>query len=103
MSAILGFYVNALDSAFEDPDLGAVASGLDHAGLFLDADDLADDSANRGDLVADLKSVAHISGFLFLLLLGSVHKEVEDSDHGDYHDYRSNSLQSGVSGSRRIG
>lgn len=86
MSAILCLYVNALDSALENTYLGAVATGFDHCGLFLDADDLADDTTDSGDLISNLQGVAHIIGRLLLLFLRSVHKEVEYSHHNDEHN-----------------
>ena len=87
MSAILGFYVNALDSAFEDPDLGAVASGLDHAGLFLYADDLSDNAADRRDLIADLKIVAHVCNLLVLLFLLTRAYDHEYDHNTDYEKH----------------
>ena len=50
---ILSLDVYAADGCFENADSGLVMGCLDYAGFFLDAHDLADDSANGGDLVSD--------------------------------------------------
>ena len=46
--------VNVTDCGLENSDLRAVVTCLDHNSFFLDTDDLTDNSANGGDLVADL-------------------------------------------------
>ena len=44
--------VYATDRGLENADLGACLAGLDNAGLVLDADHSANDTADGGDLVA---------------------------------------------------
>ena len=84
VNSVFRLNVNAADSALKDADLGAVAAGNDNAGLFLDADDLADDTADGGDLVTHLKVVSHGSGLFFLLLLRANAKEVKNYED-NYH------------------
>jgi hypothetical protein len=90
ISRIFCLDVNTADRTLENADLCRVAAGLDNAGLFLDADDLADDTANRGDLVANLKIVSHVSNLLilfFLLTEAEEHYDSQDHYHSerDYH------------------
>ena len=85
---VLCLHVNAADRTLENADLGAVASGLDHAGLVLDANDLADDTANGGNLVANRERIAHFILLALLLFLGADHEEVhkyENEDKGQEH------------------
>ena len=85
---ILNVNVNVTNGALENADLGAVAAGLKHEGLVLDADDLSDNTADGGDLIANHKAVTHRSNFLFLLLLRSDHEEVEKNEHRCDHSER---------------
>ena len=80
---VLSLYVNAADSALEEADLRTVAACLDNAGLFLDADDLADDTADCCNLVTNLEVVTHVCDLLVLLLLLSGADYHED-DHNAY-------------------
>ena len=66
---VLSLNVNVAYRTLEDADLCTVAARLDNAGLFLDADDLADDTADGRDLVTDCEVVSHISDLLILLFL----------------------------------
>ena len=96
---ILSLNVNAADSGLENADLGAVAAGFDNAGLFLDAYDLADDTADRGDLVTDLKIVAHSCSFLFLLSLTASAEEKDRNkchDHDNCHDQTAAVVRGGL-------
>ena len=86
VDGILCLNVNAADRALENADLCAVAAGLDHAGLFLDADDLTDDTANGCDLVANLKIVSHCRDLLFLLLLRTDPEEIEGYENDSQHN-----------------
>jgi len=72
---VLSLNVNAADGALKNAYLRAVAAGLDNAGLFLDTYDLADDTADRGNLVTNLKVVTHNCDFLFLLSLTATGEE----------------------------
>ena len=81
---VLCLDVDTADRSFENADLGALVGGLDDAGFFLDADDLADDTADGGDLVTHLKVVSHGSGLFFLLLLRANAKEVKNYED-NYH------------------
>ena len=45
--SVLSVNVNVADCTLKNSDSCAIVTGLDHNGLFLDADDLADNSANR--------------------------------------------------------
>ena len=86
---VLSLNVNAADGSLKNTDLGAVAAGLDNAGLFLDTYDLADDTADRGNLVTNLKVVTHNCDFLFLLsLTASAEEEYCNKryDHDNSHD-----------------
>ena len=82
---ILSLNVNAADSALKNADLSAIAAGLDNAGLVLDADDLADDAADSGDLVANLEAVSHVSNLFLLLLLGTNAEEIENDYDNNEH------------------
>ena len=79
------FYVHTADRRFENADLGALVRGFDHAGFFLDADDFADDAADRGDLIANRQIVAHVVLLLLLLFLRADHKEIH---RNQYHNDR---------------
>ena len=81
VSSVLCLNVYLADRALEDTDLGTCTAGLDNAGLILDAYDLTDDAADGGDLVANGEIISHVSGFLFLLLLGTDAEEIECNDH----------------------
>ena len=89
VDGILCLNVNTAYRALENADLRTVAACLDNAGLFLDADDLTDDTAYSGDLVANVEVVAHISDLLILLFLlagGDDHENdhnADDKDHGE--------------------
>ena len=83
---VLCLDVNLADRALEQADLGAVMAGLDDNSFFSDADDLADDAADGGDLVTYRKAVTHFIDFFFLLLLGADHKEIENSYECYHHD-----------------
>ena len=75
--------------ALEETDPYLVSSGLKKESFFFYRDDFADDPAYRGDLVADLQTVAHILRFFFLLLLRSVSHEVDQgSEEDDVYDER---------------
>ena len=91
--SVLSLNVYAADSALENADLGAIAAGLDNAGLVLDANDLADDTADIGDLVANRKVVSHIGNLFLLLLLGTDAYEVEN----DYYRYEHTNGEKGAS------
>ena len=98
---VLSLYVNAADSALEDTDLGAVAAGLDNAGLVFDAYDLADNTADGGDLVANLEIVSHISNLFFLLLLRADSEEIENNYYNNEHsngDKSASKIAAGKSG-----
>ena len=82
---VLSLYVYACNCALEDVDLGAIVCTLDDTGLFFDADDLADDTADGGDLIAHGQVVAHGSLLSLLLLLGTDHKEIEYNEYTDDH------------------
>ena len=82
---VLCLDVDLADRALEQTDLGAVVAGFDQNGFVSDADDLADDAANGGDLVANREAVTHFVNFLFLLLLGADHEEIEE--HADQNDH----------------
>ena len=75
---VLCLYVNAADGGFENADLCALVRGLNYAGLFFNADDLADNTANGGDLIANCQVVAHIVLLFFLLSLGADHYKVHN-------------------------
>ena len=62
-------YVNASDSALEESDVGLFLGGLKNEGLFLDGNDLTDDTADSGNLITNLKGITHILRFLISLLL----------------------------------
>ena len=78
-------YVNAADSTLENANLGALVRGLDYAGLFFDANDLADDAANGGDFIANSQVVAHVVLFLLLLFLGANHYKVHNQQKAAQH------------------
>ena len=84
---VFRFYVNAADSGFENADLGLVVCGFDHAGLFLDADDLTDDTADGGDLIANGQIVAHIVCLALLLFLRTNAEKVEYNEHSNDHHH----------------
>ena len=94
---VLSLNVYASDRRLENADLGACAAGLDYTGLFLDADDLSDDTADGGYLVANLKVVAHVCNLLILLFL-LARAEEEDSDQCNDHYYQENSASDVSSG-----
>ena len=89
---VLCLDVNLADRALEQANLGAVVAGLDQNGFISDADDLTDDAADGGDLIAYGKVVAHVVDLFFLLLLGTDHKEIEEQtkayQHHDSDDQR---------------
>ena len=70
--SVLSLNVNASYGALENSYLGSVCACFDKNGFFLDADYLADNTADGCDFVTNLKIVSHICGFFFLLLLLSV-------------------------------
>ena len=84
---VFSLYVNAADCRFQKTDAGAVTCGFQHKGLFLDADNLADDSADGGDFISNLEIVAHFVYLFFLLFLGTNARKVKDcDDHNDHTD-----------------
>ena len=86
-SLISRTHVNRADSTLQKTDLGAGLAGFHGDGVFLHADDLANDTANGGDLIANLQRIAHGGFFLLLLLRGADNQEVEDqSKYNDHTD-----------------
>lgn len=77
--------IYAANGTFEDANLGAIMTGLDHNGLFFDADDFADDAADGGNLISDHQLVAHLVDFFFLLLLGTYCNEIKNKEEDDNH------------------
>lgn len=51
---VLSVNVNLTDCRFQDTNFGAVVGGFNREGLFLNADNFADDPTNRGDLIPPL-------------------------------------------------
>ena len=89
--------------ACHNADFRSVATGLDHDGLILNADDLSDDAADGCYLVSDSERVTHLRGLLLLLLLRAVHEEIEHRQHRHEHDNRGEPLHTGTRGRcRRI-
>ena len=74
---ILCVYINAANCALQQTNTGVVTAGLDDHGFFLDANHLADDTADGGDFVANHQIVTHIVGFLLLLLLRTDDEKIE--------------------------
>ena len=80
---VLGVNVDVANGALENADLGTVAAGFENQSFILYADDLADDTADGSDLIADDQIVAHGVDFLFLFLLRSEHQEIENGKKRD--------------------
>ena len=66
------------DRRLGEADLHAVSAGLQNKGVVLDGDNAANNTADGGDLIADLQTAAHSGILLFLLLLGSAKKTKKD-------------------------
>ena len=64
--------------------------GCNDAGFVFDADNLADDAADGGHLVANGQRVAHLVVLLFLLLLRTNADKIEHSHHQNQHDNHHN-------------
>ena len=89
--SLSGFHVqlfDGLDRSTAETDLGAVAAGLQNEGVLLDGDHAANDTADGGDLIADLQRIAHLGLFLLLLLLGPVNEQPHEQHHDQDHDER---------------
>ena len=82
---VLCLDVNLADRALEQADLGAVMAGLDDNSFFSDADDLADDAADGGDLITYTQLISHVLKLFLLLVFGTNKEEVEYYDKNNEH------------------
>ena len=69
------------DGVLGEADLHTVSTGLQNKGIVLDCNNTANDTANGGDLIADLQAAAHCGILLLLLLLGTIDHEVQQNQH----------------------
>ena len=87
---LLIFFAGLIDAVCGNGPLGnlnadAIFAGLKGDQVAADINNLADHAADRRDLIADAEAIAHLFGFLFLLVFRADHEEIEDSDQKNDH------------------
>ena len=83
--SVFSVNVDSCNCAFENTHGGSFSAGFYNAGLLFDAYDLADDSADRGDLITYNEVVAHALSLFFLLFLRADHEEIENEEENCHH------------------
>jgi len=77
----------------------AVGTDLDDDHIVLDVANGSDDTADGGDVIADLDAAAHCILLLLFLVLRTDHEEIESNDENDSHnDHGGGALAAGGSG-----